>query len=240
MGKNVLIVGASGDIGMAIAKHRLQKGDQLILHYHSNKDAISELMELTAENQIIGVIQADLSTKEGIDVFLSKLVFHVDTVIFANGKTEFGLFQDATSENMEEMLLLHVQAPWMITKYCLSSMVKEQAGKIIFITSIWGDVGASFEVLYSSVKGAQNSFVKALAKEVAQSNISVLGISPGFIDTKMNQDIDEDERQEILETIPLQRPGYPEEVADAVNFLLDTETSYLNGQIIPVTGGWML
>src|SRR5699024_11754947 len=81
----------------------------------------------------------------------------------------------------------HVRAPWIITQAFLPSMIKEKSGKIIFITSIWGDIGASNEVIYSSVKGAQNSFVRALAKEIGQSGDSVNAVSPGCIDTKMNK-----------------------------------------------------
>src|SRR5699024_2315016 len=102
----------------------------------------------------------------------------------------------------------------------------------------WGDVGASNEVIYSSVKGAQNSFVKALAKEVAPSGISVNAISPGYVDTKMNSHLDEDEKNAILSDIPMNRAGSPADVANAVSFLLDDRSNYIQGEIIHLTGGW--
>lgn len=238
--QNVLIIGASGDIGIAIAKQRVKKGDQLILHYHSNISVITKLAEEFASDQVLQIIQADLSTGEGINKLLSSLVFQVDSIIFASGKTEFGLFQDVDEDSFTEMLTLHVHAPLKITNELLPSMIRNQFGRLIFITSIWGEVGASNEVLYSTVKGAQNSFVKALAKEVAASNVTVNAVSPGFIDTKMNGSLLAEERAEIYEAIPLKRAGSPHEVSEAVSYLMDCPTPYLNGQILPVTGGWMI
>lgn len=240
MAQNVLIIGASGDIGIAIARQRVKKGDQLILHFHSNHSVITELAEEIASEQVLQIIQADLSMEEGINKLLSSLVFQVDSVIFASGKTEFGLFQDVEEKSFTELLTLHVHAPLKITKQLLPSMIRNQFGRLIFITSIWGEVGASNEVLYSTVKGAQNSFVKALAKEVGASNVTVNAVSPGFIDTKMNGSLLTAERSEIYETIPLKRAGFPHEVAEAVSFLLDRQTSFLNSHILPVTGGWMI
>jgi 3-oxoacyl-[acyl-carrier protein] reductase len=236
--KNVLIIGASGDIGIAIAESLAEEGYQLILHYHTNRDGIEALREKVAPESILAVIQADLCKENDIRMFLTQLVFPVDMIVFVSGRAHFGLFQDTSEEIMDDMLTLHVKAPWLITKHLLPHMVQSQFGKIIFITSIWGDVGASNEVIYSSVKGAQNSFVKALAKEVAPSGISVNAISPGYVDTKMNSHLDEDEKNAILSDIPMNRAGSPADVANAVSFLLDDRSNYIQGEIIHLTGGW--
>ncbi|WP_368654880.1 SDR family oxidoreductase [Ornithinibacillus sp. 4-3] len=233
--RNILIIGASGDIGLSIANKLLEQGYQLILHYYSNSAVIEELFK---HEQVLASIQANLSKEEEIKLFLKQLAFPVDGVVFASGKAQFGLFQDASEEILDEMLTLHVKAPWMITQHVLPSMIQEQYGKIIFISSIWGTVGASYEVIYSTVKGAQNSFVKALAKEVAPSSISVNAISPGFIDTKMNNHLTEDEKEAILADIPMQRAGKAEEIANTVNFLLGDQANYIQGEIIHITGGW--
>lgn len=233
--RNILIIGASGDIGVAIANKLLEQEYQLVLHYYSNSAVIEELVK---HEQVLASIQANLSKEEEIKLFLKQLVFPVDGVVFASGKAQFGLFQDASEELLDEMLTLHVKAPWMITQHVLPSMIQEKYGKIIFISSIWGTVGASYEVIYSTVKGAQNSFVKALAKEVAPSSISVNAISPGFIDTKMNNHLTEDEKEAILADIPMQRAGKAEEIANTVNFLLGDQANYIQGEIIHITGGW--
>lgn len=234
----MLIIGASGDIGIAIAEQLAKEGYQLILHYHSNQKGIETISENVSTESILDVLQADLSNENEIRMFLTQLVFPVDMIVFVSGKAYFGLLQDTPEDVMDEMLTLHVKAPWMITKYLLPHMVQSQFGKIIFITSIWGDVGASNEVIYSSVKGAQNSFVKALAKEVAPSGISVNAISPGYVDTKMNSHLNEEEKNAILSEIPVSRAAKPTDVANTVSFLLDERSNYIQGEVIHLTGGW--
>ncbi|GGB30830.1 SDR family oxidoreductase [Virgibacillus dakarensis] len=238
MGKNVLIIGASGDIGIAIAKELADDGYQLMLHYHQNKQAIEKLHDRIKQEQVLLEIQADLTKQNEIAALLDELVFPVDAIIFTSGTARYGLFQEASTEEMDSMLTLHVKAPWLIIKQLLPPMIKRRSGSIIFITSIWGNVGASHEVMYSSVKGAQNSFVKALAKEVAPSGVSVNAVSPGFIDTKMNGHLTPSEIDAVLERIPMNRVGKPDEVAHVVGFLLDEKSNYIQGEIIEINGGW--
>lgn len=238
MRENVLVVGASGDIGSAIVASLADEGYQLILHYNKNKKAIDESRLSLHEEAVLTEIQADLSKEAEVERFLNELVFPVDAVIFASGNAYYGLFQDTVKNIMDEMLALHITAPWLITKQLLPGMVRRKSGKIIFITSVWGGSGASNEVIYSSVKGAQNSFVKSLAKEVAPSGISVNAVSPGFIDTKMNQHLLPDEKESITKAIPMNRAGTAEDVAHAISFLMSENSSYIQGEIINVTGGW--
>ncbi|ASN05673.1 elongation factor P 5-aminopentanone reductase [Virgibacillus necropolis] len=238
MGKNVLIIGASGDIGLAIAKQLASDGYSLLLHFNKNNDGFKSIRGTINEECILTEIKADLSHADGIKYLLSQLVFPVDAIIIASGRAHHALFQDSQEDVMDEMLTLHVKAPWMIVNHVLPTMVQKKKGSIIFITSIWGNVGASNEVLYSSVKGAQNSFVKALAKEVAPSGISVNAISPGFIDTKMNHHLSEEEKQAIVDQIPMNRPGFPGEIAHTVRFLMDEKSTYIQGEIINIDGAW--
>lgn len=238
MTKNILIIGASGDIGYAIAKKLVAHGYKLMLHYHTNKNRIMSMMNEFPHESILSYTQANLDTDAGLDKFLGELVFPVDGIVFANGQGHFGLLQDTPDNIMDEMLIQHIKTPWKVTKRLLPGMVQKQAGRILFISSIWGERGSSNEVIYSSVKGAQNSFIKALAKEVAASGIFVNGISPGFIDTKMNAHLTEEEIQSVTDMIPMKRVGQPEEVADAACFLMNEGTTYINGEIINVNGGW--
>lgn len=238
MKKNVLIIGASGDIGSEIAYKLGTEGYQLILHYNKNKNKINELSDRLLQDTILSTIQADLSEKNDVKRLLSEIIFHVDHIIFASGHASYGLLQDETEQTIEKMIAVHVNAPILLTKSLLPQMIQERSGNIIFITSIWGDVGASSEVLYSTVKGSQNSFVKSLAKEVGPTGISVNAISPGFIDTKMNQQLSPSEREEIIKEIPLKRAGNPEEVANLVRFLLEDASNYIHGEIIGLKGGW--
>jgi 3-oxoacyl-[acyl-carrier protein] reductase len=238
MGKNVLIIGASGDIGIAIAEKLVEEGYTLLLHYNTNRESIDALREKIDDSKVLAVLQADLCEESAVKKFLTELVFPVDSVIFASGSAHYGLFQDTSEAVMDKMIHLHVKGPWMITKYLLPPMLRRQSGSFIFITSIWGEQGAANEVIYSSVKGAQNSFVKALAKETARAGVSVNAVSPGFIETKMNGHLSDHEKVNLISEIPVNRTGRPDEIAHAVSFLLDPQSSYIQGEIIKITGGW--
>lgn len=235
MQKNVLILGASGDIGSAISKQLAAEGYSLLLHYNRNEVAMRELVKEIDEERVLQIIQADLSLTSPVHKLCSEVYFPVDAIVYVSGMAHFGLFHDTSEKDMDSMLHLHVKAPWLLTKYFLPEMIRKQAGKIIFITSIWGNVGASNEVVYSSVKGAQNSFIKALAKEVGPSGISVNAVSPGFIETKMNEHV---EKEAIISQIPLHRAGLTSEVAHTVSFLMDHRSDYIQGEIINISGGW--
>ncbi|MBB6452857.1 3-oxoacyl-[acyl-carrier protein] reductase [Salirhabdus euzebyi] len=236
--RTVLITGASGEIGGSIAKVLINEGWQVLLHYNENQGKISELIADSPEEAVLGFIKADLGTSDGISHFLKHLHFPIDAFVHASGKALYGTFQQMTDTNMEEMIQLHVQSPWKITRHILPDMLKKRFGHIVMISSIWGEKGASNEVLYSSVKGAQNSFVKALAKETALSGISVNAVSPGLIQTKMNNFLDKEEMELVVEDIPAGRAGDPEEIANVVSFLLSPKASYINGQVINVNGAW--
>ncbi|WP_186577408.1 elongation factor P 5-aminopentanone reductase [Aquibacillus kalidii] len=238
MSKNCLVIGASGGIGRAICERLTAEGYKLLVHYNQNKIVIDRLCDVLPDESILGIIQGDLSTNNGITTFLEGLHFPIDSVIFASGKSHYGLFQDVSEVEMDKMINLHVKSPWVISQHLLPYMIQNKFGHIILISSIWGEIGASCEVIYSSVKGAQDSFVKALAKEVAPSGISVNGVSPGFIDTSMNDTFSEDDKRMIMDEIPVKRAGKPEEVAHAVAFLLDEKSSYIQGEMLKVTGAW--
>lgn len=238
MSKNVLILGASGEIGSAVAKEMADKGYSLVLHYHRNLSAVESLLTGLPEETVLAVITGDFSNNEGIETFLSKLSFKIDTIVFTAGNSPYGLFQGMTVREMDRELSVQVKALWRISHFLLPEMIREKKGNIVVISSVWGEEGASCEVIYSSVKGAQNSFIKALAKEAGSSGIRINGISPGLIDTKMNARFNEAEKQTVIEQIPLQRAGRPQEVAHLVSFLLSQQAAYIHGEIIKVSGGW--
>ncbi|WP_208592607.1 elongation factor P 5-aminopentanone reductase [Gracilibacillus suaedae] len=238
MEKRTIITGASGEIGMAIANQLANQGHTLLLHYNRNKIALDQLLEQIPADQIIDVVQADLATNDGLTQFIKQVPQDLDHLIYTSGKAYFGLFQEMDEHDMDEMLQLHVKSPWKITQALIPNMVREKFGRIILISSIWGEIGASCEVAYSTVKGAQNAFIRALAKELGPSNVYVNGVSPGFIDTKMNQALSAEEKQELIQDIPLQRAGKPEDVADAVQFLCSNQSKYIQGELIRVNGAW--
>jgi 3-oxoacyl-[acyl-carrier protein] reductase len=235
--KYALITGASGGIGVSIARQLAHDGYGLFLHYYRNRQRLDALRaELT--NVHISLVQADLSEADGADRLLSQLDRPIDVLVHNSGNSYYGLITDMSDELVQKMVQLHVTSPVLLTKKLLPPMIAKKRGNIVVISSIWGLTGASCEVVYSMVKGGQNTFVKALAKELAPSGIRVNAIAPGAIQTEMLQSFSDEELQNIAEDIPLGRIGEPSEVAKTVSFLISEAASYITGQVISVNGGW--
>lgn len=138
---------------------------------------------------------------------------------------------------MDEMISLHVKSPMLLVQALLPKLFRKK-GSIVLMSSIWGQTGASCEVVYSAVKGAQLSFVKALSKEVALSGVRVNAVAPGAVSTNMLSDFSEEDIQEIKDDIPMGKLAHPDQIADAVEFLLSPKSAYITGQTLSVNGGW--
>jgi 3-oxoacyl-[acyl-carrier protein] reductase len=236
-----LVTGASGEIGRAISLKLAASGHDLIIHYWQNKVGAEELKALVESKFTCKctLLHADFSnyehTKEKVDTLKER---KIDVIIHNAGEPSLGLFQEETEEEMRRQLAISLMAPSVITKAFLPKMIAQKKGKIVIITSIWGLSGAACEVTYSMVKGGQNAFVKALAKEVAPSGINVNGVAPGAIQTRMLSEYSEEEKGALCEEIPASRLGEPEEVAELVTFLVSEKANYINGQIISINGAW--
>jgi len=236
--KFALVTGASGGIGREISRRLASEGWNLYLHYHQNEAGIKELAnELEVFPIEIKLIQADLSAQDGHLAILER-VSELDAIILNSGDSFFGLLTDMSDEEARRMITLHVTAPFLLAKGLVGKLINKRAGNIIAVTSIWGEIGASCEVLYSMVKGGQNTFVKALAKELAPSGIRVNAVSPGAISTPMLRSFNEDDLQDLAEEIPMGRLGRPDEIAGVISFLLSEDAAYMTGQILSVNGGW--
>ena len=163
----------------------------------------------------------------------------IDILVNNAGISHIGLFMDATEEEIQKIVSTNLLGAMYLSKHVLKDMISRKSGNIINISSMWGEVGASCEVLYSTTKGGLNLFTKALAKEVAPSNIRVNCIAPGVIDTKMNSFLGEEEKISLEEEIPLGRFGNPSEIGKLAVFLCSEDSSYITGQIIRADGGFI-
>jgi 3-oxoacyl-[acyl-carrier protein] reductase len=236
--KFVLITGASGGIGRSLALKLASEGYNLYLHFHKNKQAISELLALLAkfEGEYIPV-QADLSCQTGYKQ-LADNIFSIDSIIHNSGISHYGLLVDTDKEIVDKMMLVHITSPILLTKELLPKMIRQRTGNIIMITSIWGQTGAACEVIYSTAKGAQIAFVKSLSKELALNGIRVNGVAPGAVNTSMLSNFNEQEIEMLRGDIPIGRLAEPNDIAESVSFLLSEKSSYITGQILGVNGGW--
>lgn len=236
MERYALVTGASGGIGAAIVKKLIKDNYIIYVHYNQNAQAIEELKAYS--NNIIPV-KADLTVKSGVKALLNQIHMPIDLLVLNSGISLYGLVTDLQDDDIDNMVQLHITSPFKLVQQLIPPMIRKKSGNIIVISSIWGITGASCEVLYSMVKGGQNAYVKALAKELAPSKIRVNAVAPGAVSTKMLSHFSEDEIRELSEEIPLGRLGQPEEIADTVSFLASEKASYITGQVISVNGGWI-
>ena len=240
---NILITGATGGIGEAIAKAFAEKGYNLALQYNKSEDKASEMKnELEKTYGIKALtIKADLTKNEEIEALAKKALSEfgtVDVLINNAGIAHQELFQLCSDEKAKEIFDINIMSAMKLTKEILPSMIKNHSGRIINISSMWGICGASCEVHYSASKAAVIGFTKALSKEVGPSGITVNCIAPGFIDTKMNAHLSEEDVKEIIDYTPMMRKGTGEDVAYLCEFLASEKASFITGQVISVDGGY--
>lgn len=238
----VLITGASRGIGKAIAIRFAKEGCSLIINCSKSADALMELKHHLTETYHVPVLASvgnigDFSYVQRLFEEIKAEFGGIDIVVNNAGISHISLLSDMTPEEWQNILNVNLSSVFYTSKLAIPYMLSKQQGKIINISSVWGNVGASCEVAYSASKGGINSFTKALAKELAPSNIQVNAIACGCIDTEMNHCFSEEERKELTEEIPAGRFGTPEEVANLV-YSLASEHHYLSGQIITFDGGW--
>ncbi len=238
MKQNVLITGASRGIGKAIAFAFASEGYHLYLTCVRRMDLLQEVKNeiQTSFSVPCEIFQCDCSQYEQVSRLFSILP-DIHILINNAGISYVGLLSEMDPSDWDHIIQTNLTSVFYTCKMAIPTMVRAQKGRILNISSVWGNQGASMEVAYSASKGGVNSFTKALAKELAPSKITVNAIACGLIDTQMNQCFSKEELKSVIEEIPCDRMGSPKEIGDLCLMLANSPT-YLTGQIITIDGGW--
>ena len=224
--KNVIITGAAGGIGRAAALAFAKDGFGVLINYRTSEDAALALCrEINEGNGRAVCFKANVSARSEVD----------EMTDFAQQK----MFCDITEQDFDRMMGVTVKGAFNCIQAVLPDMVHEKSGKIINVSSMWGVCGASCEVHYSAAKSALIGLTKALARELAPSNIQVNCIAPGVIDTKMNASLGEETLELLKEESPTGRFGTPEEVARLMLFLAGDGSDFITGQTIGIDGAFI-
>ena len=244
--KTVLVTGASRGIGRAIAVIFAKNGYNVAINYNKSrgqaKELVMNLQEQGVPKDNLYLIRADISRTEEVSHMIARTIKNfgkIDILVNNAGVAWTGLLTDMTETEWDEIFNTNIKAMFSACRLVLPDMIRRKAGKIINISSMWGQVGASCEVAYAASKGAVDAFTKALAKEVGPSGITVNAISPGVIDTEINGHLTEHEMTDLKEETPLEKIGKPEDVAEVALFLASQKADFITGQIIPVNGGFV-
>lgn len=239
----VLVTGGSRGIGAAIAERFASIGMNVVIHYlNAHEHANETARKCIAHGAKVLTITADISKAEDIERMkhrLEELQLLPDILVNNAGVAHYDMLADTTEEQWEHVMSVNLKGMFLCTQKFMPHMVSQQFGRIINVSSIWGISGASCEVVYSTAKGGVNAFTKALAKELAPSNVTVNAVAPGAVDTAMMNHLEAEERQSLQNEIPAGRFAQPEEIASLVYFIALPESSYITGQIISPNGGWM-
>ncbi len=240
--KTVLVTGASRGIGKACALAFARLGYHVFINSHSSSDALESVQKMIYDlGGTCTRILADISSSSEVSrVFevISSECDGLDVLVNNAGISYIGLLTDMTDDDWDSIIGTNLSSAFYCSRASIPHMVSVKSGKIINISSMWGTTGASCEVAYSASKSGLNGLTKALAKELAPSNIQVNAIACGVIDTEMNAVFSDEERQALEEEVPSGRFGLPEEVADLVIDLAENH-SYMTGQIIGLDGGFI-
>lgn len=239
--RTALITGASGGIGSAIALTLAKEGYNVVVHYNSNQVGAKQLVSEIKKYSNAICIQADLSDPENaIELFnkSSEYFGFIDTVICVAGVAHYDSFESLTPETYRKVCDVNLGSHMCLIANALPKMRQKMYGRIVVISSIWGETGASYEVLYSTTKSALIGMTKALSKEVADCNITVNAVTPGVIETAMLDKFSKSEKDDLITQIPIGRFGTAQDVANTVSFLCSEKSSYITGEVIGINGGF--
>ena len=235
-----VVIGASGEIGGAIARAFAGRGDSLALLYNANEDAVRALAnDLARCGAMILVKRADLTDAQATERALDEVAHDFgapDVLVNAAGVSVVAPVFDTATEDWDRLFAVNARAVFLASKWAAKNMY--HGGRILSISSIWGAHPAPCEAAYAASKAAVESFTRSFAREVGSLGVTVNAIAAGFIDTKMNARFSSEEKAAFAETLAIPRLGTTEDVAAAALYLTSDGASYVTGQILGVDGGY--
>lgn len=243
--KTALITGASRGIGTACAIALAKCGYNIVLNYNNSEEKAFALKKIIEDNYGVAVlaVKADVADKAQVDDMVEKALDNfknIDVLVNNAGVSLLKLFTDTTVDEWNKVIATNLTSVYNCCNTVLQNMIRNHSGSIINISSMWGQVGASCEVAYSASKAGVIGLTKALAKEVAPSNIRVNCVAPGVIMTDMMSSFSDEDLELIREDIPMGEIGTAKNVADTVAFLASDRAQYITGQVIGVNGGMVI
>ena len=238
------ISGGSRGIGAACAKALARNGYDVIINYNTNKqsaESVAAAVQTTGRRALL--CRLDVSDAGAVNAVCSEIVKMYgapDLLVNNAGISISGLVQDMTEDQWDQLISVNLKGMFLLCRAFVPGMVSRKSGCIINISSMWGQVGASFESAYSAGKGGVDAFTKSLAKELGPSGIRVNAVSPGCILTEMCEEYSDEDLQALADQTVLGRNGTPEDIANAVVFLASEKASFITGQVLGVNGGMVI
>ncbi|QNQ80733.1 elongation factor P 5-aminopentanone reductase [Lactobacillus sp. PV034] len=241
--KRAIIFGATGGIGQEIAFDLAEAGWSLYLHFEKNelraKQIQKKLVKLYPQQEFF-LLQLSFLDPDEKFINLSKGIFSINAVIFAQGITDYNFLSAQSLTTIEKILKINMVTPIKLTKLLTPLLLSREHSRIIYLGSVYGKQGSALESVYSASKSGISRFVQAYAREVAMNNLTVNVLAPGAVDTPMNEIFSADVIEEVKDEIPVNRLAVPRDISFWVKNLLSPQADYLTGQTIYIDGGWLV
>ncbi len=243
-GRVALVTGSGRGIGQAIAVKLAEVGANVIINDIGEVSTVeSAVKEIRAMNRESTAIMADVSSSSDVDKMIEEATTafgKIDILVNNAGITRDQLLMRMSDEDWDKVISVNLKSVFLCTRAVLRNMVKQRWGRIINITSIAAITGNPGQANYTSAKAGIIGFTRTVAREVASRSITVNAIAPGFIDTQMTQQLNENQQQELKKLIPVGFIGTSRDIAEAAAFLASEEARYITGQVLNVNGGMAL
>ena len=240
-GQVALVTGSSRGIGAVIARRMAQAGAKVALNYNASLNAAIEVKEsISATGGDAMLIAGDVSDESQASQTIKAVVSEygrIDILVNNAGINRDRLLLRMSSSDFDEVLQVNLRGAFLCTKYVMPHLIRQHYGRVINMSSVVGLTGNPGQANYAAAKAGLIGFTKAVAREVASRNVTVNAVAPGYIATGMVEGLNEDQRNQILERIPMGRFGTSEDVAEIIMFLSSKGAGYLTGQVLTIDGG---